>query len=88
DTGPVDRVIAEALHRTAQLWREHGPVMRMAVDLGSTVPAVDRLWTGAAEGSIDAIAEVLHRGGVPTGDGPADAPALARALCWMIERSF
>lgn len=88
DTGPVDEVIAAALQRTAQLWREHGPVMRMAVDLGSTVPEVDRMWTGAAEVSIDAIAEVLRRGGVPTGDGPADAQALARALCWMIERSF
>lgn len=88
DTGPVDRVIAAALRRTADLWREHGPVMRMAVDLGSAVLEVDRLWTGAAEASIDAIAEVLHRGGVPAGDGPADAQALAGVLCWMIERSF
>ena len=45
DTAPVEDVIATALERTAQLWREHGPVMRAAVDLGSTVPEIDRLWT-------------------------------------------
>lgn len=88
DTGPVDEVIATALERIADLWLEHGPVMRMAVDLGSTVPDIDRLWSGAAEVSIDAITAVLRRAGVPAGDGPADAPALARSLCWMIERSF
>ena len=88
DTGPVDEVIITALERTAQLWREHGPVMRMAVDLGSTVPDIDQLWTGTADVFIEAITEVLRRGGVPAGDGPDAAPALARALCWMIERSF
>lgn len=88
ETEPVEMVIATALERTAQLWREHGPVMRMAVDLGSTVPDIDRLWAGAADVSTDAIAGVLHRAGISTGDGPGDAPALARALCWMIERSF
>jgi len=88
DTGPVPEVIDAALQRTADLWLEHGPVMRMAVDLGSTVPDIDRLWAGAAEASIEAIGDVLRRGGVPSGDGPGDAPALARALCWMIERSF
>jgi TetR/AcrR family transcriptional regulator, ethionamide resistance regulator len=45
DTAPIDVVIATALGRTAQLWREHGVVMRAAVDLGSTVPEIDRLWT-------------------------------------------
>jgi hypothetical protein len=60
----------------------------MAVDLGSTVPDIDQLWTSTADVFIEAIAEVLSRGGVSAGDGPGDAPALARALCWMIERSF
>lgn len=88
DTAPVDEVIATALERTAQLWREHGVVMRAAVDLSSTVPEIDQLWTGTAEMFIEAIAAVLSRGGVAPGDGPVDGPALARALCWMIERSF
>jgi TetR/AcrR family transcriptional regulator, ethionamide resistance regulator len=88
DTAPVDEVIATALERTAQLWREHGVVMRAAVDLGSTVPEIDQLWTGTADVFAEAITAVLGRGGVPPGDGPGDAPALGRALCWMIERSF
>jgi len=87
-TRPVDEAIGDALERTAELWRDHGPVMRMAVDLASTVPAIDELWSEAAEVSIDAIADVLRRGGVPTGTAPGDAPAVARALCWMIERTF
>ncbi|TQR87417.1 TetR/AcrR family transcriptional regulator [Mycobacterium hodleri] len=88
DTAPIEEVIATALERTAQLWREHGLVMRAAVDLGSTVPEIDQLWTGAADVFADAIAAVLIRGGVPAGEGPGDAAALGRALCWMIERSF
>jgi TetR/AcrR family transcriptional regulator, ethionamide resistance regulator len=88
DTAPVDDVISTALERTAQLWREHGPVMRMAVDLASTVREIDLLWTGTADVFIEAISGVLSRGGVPSGDGPGNSSALARALCWMIERSF
>ena len=88
ETRPVDEAIGAALERTAELWRDHGPVMRMAVDLASTVPAIDELWSDAAEVSIDAITDVLRRGGVPSGAAPGDAPALARALCWMIERTF
>lgn len=88
DTGAVNEVIAAALQRTANLWLEHAPVLRMAVDLSSTVPDIDQLWAGAAEESMEVITDVLRRGGIRSGDGPRDAPALARALCWMIERSF
>jgi TetR/AcrR family transcriptional regulator, ethionamide resistance regulator len=88
DTAPVDEVISTALERTARLWREHGPVMRAAVDVSSTVPEIDQLWTGTADVFIEAITAVLKRGGVPPGEGPGDAAALGRALCWMIERSF
>ena len=88
DAGPPDTVIATALDRTLQLWIDHGVVMRTAIDLSSTVPAIDELWASTANTSIDAIAEVLLRMGMPAGVGPQDAPALARALCWMIERTF
>ena len=85
---PVPEVIASALEDTAHQWREHGVVMRAAVDFGSTVPEVDRLWTDTAHAISEAVTALLARGGVPVGDGPDDAPALARALCWMVERSF
>jgi TetR/AcrR family transcriptional regulator, ethionamide resistance regulator len=87
-TGPVDDVFAAALETTAQQWRDHGVVMRAAVDFSSTVPEVDRLWTDTARAIADAIAALLVRSGTTAGDGPGDAPALARALCWMVERSF
>ena len=62
--------------------------MRAAVDFGSTVPAFDRLWTEAAHAIAEAVTVLLARGGVPLGIGPDEAPALARVLCWMLERSF
>ncbi|MFN6548336.1 TetR/AcrR family transcriptional regulator [Mycolicibacterium nivoides] len=87
-TETVENTIDMALESTVQLWRRHGPVMRMAVDLATAVPDIDQLWAGTAEVSIEVITDVLCRGGVPLGAGAGDAPALARALCWMIERSF
>lgn len=86
--GAVDDVFDAALEHTATQWRDHGVVMRAAVDFASTVPEVDRLWTDTAEAIAEAIAALLERGGAPSGDGPDDAPALGRALCWMVERSF
>jgi AcrR family transcriptional regulator len=88
DTAPPESVIATALDQTLQLWIDHGVVMRIAIDLASTVPAIEDFWTGTAELSIDAITEVLLRMGIPAGAGPQDAPAIARTLCWMIERTF
>jgi TetR/AcrR family transcriptional regulator, ethionamide resistance regulator len=81
-------VIATAMTRTAHLWHDHGLVMRAAVDLSSSVPEIDRLWMSTALVFIEAIEAVLVRGGVPRTDDPGGAAALARALCWMIERSF
>src|SRR5690242_2716377 len=80
DGRSVEDVIAGAVERTAALWLDHGPVMRMAVDLSSTVPDIGSMWTAAAEESIAVIDDVLQRCKVPAHDGPDGAPALARAL--------
>lgn len=37
---------------------------------------------------ITAITVVLERAGVQAGTEPEQASAMARALCWMIERTF
>jgi len=80
--------IAEAIRRTVELWNEHGLVMRTAIDLSLTVPEIGELWNRTADLFIAAITAVLERAGVPAGDEPEQASAMARALCWMIERTF
>ncbi len=80
--------IATAMRRTRDRWREHGLIMRVAIDQASTIPEIGALWTETAEIFIDAITAILVRAGVAFHEGPDGARALARALCWMIERTF
>jgi AcrR family transcriptional regulator len=80
--------IAAAMRRTVELWNEHGLVMRTAIDLSLTVPEIGALWNHTADLFIAAITNVLERAGVEPGTAPDQASAMARALCWMIERTF
>lgn len=80
--------IAAAMQRTVELWNEHGLVMRTAIDLSLTVPEIGELWNHTADLFITAITAVLERAGVPAGTEPQQASAMARVLCWMIERTF
>lgn len=82
------QAVAAAMQRTVELWNAHGPVMRTAIDLSLTVPEIGELWSHTADLFITAITAVLERAGVPAGTAPEQAPAMARALCWMIERTF
>ncbi|MFI1094062.1 TetR/AcrR family transcriptional regulator [Streptomyces sp. NPDC020917] len=82
------QAVAAAMRRTVELWSEHGLVMRTAIDLSLTVPEIGELWSRTADLFIMAITAVLERSKVPAGTGPQQASAMARALCWMIERSF
>jgi AcrR family transcriptional regulator len=80
--------IASAMRRTVELWNDHGLVMRTAIDLSVTVPEIGALWNRTADLFIAAITAVLERAGVQPGGKPKQASAMARALCWMIERNF
>ncbi|MBQ0953039.1 TetR/AcrR family transcriptional regulator [Streptomyces coelicoflavus] len=80
--------VTAAMRRTVELWSEHGVVMRTAIDLSLTVPEIGELWRRTADLFITAITAVLERAGIETGSGPEQAPAMARSLCWMIERTF
>lgn len=82
------QAITAAMRRTVALWNEHGPVIRTAIDLSRAVPEIGELWSRTADLFIAAITAVLERAGIQAGPGPAQAPAMARALCWMIERTF
>ncbi|MDX1871705.1 helix-turn-helix domain-containing protein [Mycolicibacterium sp. 120266] len=80
--------IDTAMRRTEELWREHGVVMRTAIDLATTVGELDALWQETADIFIGAITAILEHMGVPAGKRPDQSSALAEALCWMIERNF
>jgi hypothetical protein len=82
------QAIETAMKRTEELWRDHGVVMRTAIDLTATIPALDALWNETADIFIDAITAILEYMGVPPGKRPDQSSAIARALCWMIERNF
>jgi AcrR family transcriptional regulator len=82
------QAIAAAMRRTVELWNEHGLVMRTAIDLSLTVPEIGDLWSRTADLFITAITAVLERAGIPAGSEPEQASAMARSLCWMIERTF
>lgn len=82
DSAPAETARAAVL-LTAKMWREHGPVMRAAVELSPTVPEIARLWNGTVDRYAEAMTTVLRRAGLRGDEEPA---ALARALCWMTER--
>lgn len=87
DADPAES-IRHAVRRTEGHWREHGRVMRAAVELSPSVPEIDALWSGTVTDYAAAMAAVLIRGGVADGRGATGAPALASTLCWMQERNF
>ncbi|KUI35586.1 TetR family transcriptional regulator [Mycobacterium sp. GA-2829] len=80
--------IDAAMKRTEAVWREHGVVMRTAIDLAASIDELDALWAGTADLFIDAIRTILENMGVPAGRGVDESSAIATALCWMIERNF
>ncbi|MFJ5172851.1 TetR/AcrR family transcriptional regulator [Streptomyces griseoviridis] len=88
ETDEPRQAISAALRRTVELWNEHGLVMRTAIDLSLTVPEIGELWNHTADLFIAAITSVLERAGIQAGTAPHQASAMARALCWMIERTF
>lgn len=88
ETDEPRQAVAAAMQRTVELWNEHGLVMRTAIDLSLTVPEIGKLWSRTADFFTAAITAVLVRAGVQPGTGPAEATAMAAALCWMIERTF
>jgi AcrR family transcriptional regulator len=88
DAALGEHAIDEAMVRTEALWRQHGVVMRAAIDLASSVPEIDMLWNDTADIFVGAITEILAHMASPSRGASYDNGAMARALCWMIERSF
>jgi len=85
---PVRDIVRRAVENTARTWREHGTVMRAAIEFSPEVPAIAQLWHDTIANNTKVMARVLVGAGLPDDDGPTGAEALAQALCWMTERNF
>ena len=77
--------VSRSIEAAAQQWRDHGPVLRAAVE----VPELRAFWEDVVrrfvEQSAARIADERDAGAAPPGPEPE---ALAKALIWMNERCF
>jgi AcrR family transcriptional regulator len=81
--------VSRSIDAAARQWRDHGPVLRAAVEAWGTVPELRAFWDATVgrymEQSAAQIAQEREAGAAPAGP---DGDALARALIWMTERCF
>jgi TetR/AcrR family transcriptional regulator, ethionamide resistance regulator len=86
---PPEVTISRSIEAAVQQWRDHGPVLRAAVETWGTVPELAAFWQDIVrrfvEQSAARIAEERDAGTAPAGPDPH---ALATALIWMNERCF
>jgi TetR/AcrR family transcriptional regulator, ethionamide resistance regulator len=76
--------ISRSIAAAADQWREHGPVLRAAVESWGTVPELQAFWEDIIRRFVEqAAARIAEEGG---SDPPAES--LAKALIWMNERCF
>ncbi|MGW4714165.1 TetR/AcrR family transcriptional regulator [Nocardia sp. NPDC004260] len=87
-TGESAAALRRSLDQTRDMWREHGSVMRAAVELAPMIPAVGDSWHGAVAVIRDITRTITERAGLPGDDGPTGAHAITTALVWMTERAF
>ena len=80
-----EREIREALTRIAELYREHGVLIRAIVEVSTYEEDIATFWRGLLQRFVDATARRIEAEGlVPAG---AAAPT-AFALTWMVERTY
>jgi TetR/AcrR family transcriptional regulator, ethionamide resistance regulator len=74
--------ISRSIGAAADQWREHGPVLRAAVEAWGTIPELQAVWEEIVRRFVDqAAARIAEETG-------SDAESLAKALIWMNERCF
>lgn len=86
-SAPSD-VVLEGIATTEGFWRDHGVVMQAAIEIGQSIPEIQRLWSQTLERAAQGFSSAFVRAGVEQGSGPSQALSLSRALCYMVERSF
>ena len=89
ETEPPELNVSRSIGAAAALWRDHGPVLRAAVQTWGSVPEMRAFWEDTVrrfvEQSAERISEKRASGAAPPGPDPE---ALAIALIWMNERCF
>jgi TetR/AcrR family transcriptional regulator, ethionamide resistance regulator len=80
-----EREIREALTRIAELYREHGVLIRAIVEVSTYEEDIATFWRGLLARFVDATARRIEADDqLPAGS----AHATAFALTWMVERTF
>jgi TetR/AcrR family transcriptional regulator, ethionamide resistance regulator len=82
--GDPEREIREALTRIAELYDEHGVLIRAIVEVSTYEEDIATFWRGLVGQFVDATA---RRIAAEQQDGPP-AHAMAFALTWMVERTY
>lgn len=80
--------ITEAIRRTALLWQTHGPVLRAAVDLSPSVPAIAELWNQARAQITQSAMSIVAQQTQSDRQLEARLPDVVRALVAMTEREL
>jgi AcrR family transcriptional regulator len=80
-----EQEIREALTRIAELYREHGVLIRAIVEVSTYEEDIATFWRGLLQRFVDATARRIEiEDQLPDGT----AVATAFALTWMVERTF
>jgi AcrR family transcriptional regulator len=77
--------IREALTRIAELYREHGVLIRAIVEVSTYEEDIATFWRGLLQQFVDATTRRIEAEGSAL-DGTAQATAFA--LTWMVERTY
>ena len=89
-TEAPDEAIRSSIAVGTRHWRDHGAVLRAAVQSLEVFPEMDRFWETITRRFVDAVAVRIEeeRDAGLARPAPPDAHALATALIWMNERCF
>lgn len=87
-SGEPALALRRSIDQTRDMWRDHGNVMRAAVELSPTVEAVGESWHSAVAAIRDITRGIGRRAGLADDHGPTGAHAITTALVWMTERAF
>ncbi len=80
--------IRDALGAAATLYREHGALLRVVVEVSTYDEAIARFWRDLVGRFVGATQQRIEAGQAAGQALPGPAPATAFALVWMTERVF